>query len=214
MADTTLAVPEQQLREAGLLRQHVRVNAADPIAVLKAAKRRVDRLQPELPRREARRNNLLADSHADPLTEEEKRERAARKARGGKNPPVPGRGRRAAIARLIGQTEQNVRNLHEAELAYREAADRPRRLADPDTAFALLPEAQQGVDEVIAARDAYYDAIADALPPHVEGARPSGPDATRFAEVRSITGLDPSHLRRIQRGVQEKRGRSRGPMQP
>ncbi|WP_129840425.1 hypothetical protein [Streptomyces sp. RFCAC02] len=181
------------------------MTAADPIAVLKAAKGRFDRLHARLPEREARRNSLLADSHADPLSEREKREREARRARGEKNPPVRGRGRRAAIARLIGQTEQNVRNLYEAELAYREATDRPRRLTEPDAAFALLPEAQRAVDEVTVARDAYYAAIADALPPHVHGARPSGADADRFAEVRRITGLDPSHLRRIQRGVLEKR---------
>ncbi|TDC24483.1 hypothetical protein E1265_09605 [Streptomyces sp. 8K308] len=181
------------------------MTAADPIARLKAAKRRFDRLRAQLPEREARRNSLLADSHVDPLSEEEKQEREARRARGEKNPPVPGRGRRTEIARLIDQTERNVRNIHEAELAYREATNRPRRLAEPDAAFAELPEAQRAVDEVIAARDAYYAAIAHALPPRKEGARVSGADADRFGEVRETTGLDPSHLRRIQRAVLEGR---------
>jgi hypothetical protein len=130
--------------------------------------------------------------------------REERRARGQKNPPVPGWGRRPAIAQAIGQSERNVRNLLEAELARRETTGQPRRLADPDSAFALLPEAQRAVDEVTRARDAYYEAIADALPPHIRGARPSKAEAERFAEVRAITGLDASHLRRIQRGVREK----------
>ncbi|WP_062214680.1 hypothetical protein [Streptomyces sp. NBRC 109706] len=132
---------------------------------------------------------------------EETRERAARRARGERNPPVPGRGRRAAVARVIRQTDRNIRNLYEAQLAARAEAREPRRLRPPDDAYAMLPDAQAAVDEVRRARDAYYAAIADALPPHTAGTRPSGADAARFAEVRSVTGLDPAHLRRIQRTV-------------
>jgi hypothetical protein len=205
MPTATLTACGGELRNIGPPRQHVRVPAADPIAVLESAKRRFDRLRALLPEREALRNSLVADAHADPLADEDKRLRQERKARGEKNPPVPGWGRRPAIARAIGQSERNVRNLLDAELARREITGQPRRLADPDSAFALLPEAQRAVDEVTRARDAYYEAIADALPPYVRGARPSNAEAERFAEVRAITGLDASHLRRIQRGVREKR---------
>lgn len=194
-----------ELRNIDAPHQHVSVTAADPLAVLKNAKRRFDRLHGLLPEREARRNSLVADAHADPLTDEEKRVRGERTARGEKNPPIRGWGRRSAIARFIGQSERNVRNLRDAELAYREATGKPRRLAGPDAALALLPEAQKAVDEVTQARDAYYEAIADALPPHIEGTRPTRGDADRFAQVKTITGLDSSHLRRIQRGVLEKR---------
>ncbi|GAB2872596.1 hypothetical protein GCM10022245_04270 [Streptomyces mayteni] len=44
------------------------------------------------------------------------------------------------------------------------AADQPRRLAEPDIAFASLALAQRAVDEVTAARDANYVAIAHTLP--------------------------------------------------
>ncbi|GAA3862272.1 hypothetical protein [Streptomyces sedi] len=177
---------------------------------MRVAKERFDRLRADLPAREARRNSLVVDAHVDPLSEEELRARAARRARGERNPPVPGRGRRAAIARLIGQTERNVRNLYEAEIAARATAGSPGRIRQPDDAFDRLPDAQQAVDEVTAARDDYYEAVADALPPHVEGARPSGRDAERFAEVRAVTGLDPSHLRRLQRTVQDRRAAGGG----
>ncbi|MET2714573.1 hypothetical protein ABXV03_02380 [Streptomyces harbinensis] len=201
MTPTTPTDVRRELPTPSRLVQHDPVTVADPLATLRKAKRRFDRLQNLLPEREARRNSLLADAHADPLTEEEKALREQRKARGEKNPPIPGRGRRPAIARLIGQTERNVRNLHETELARRHKAGQPRRLTDPDTALSELHQAQRLVDEVAAARDAYYEAIAEALPPHIKGTRPTGPDADRFTEVKTITGLDPAHLRRIQRTV-------------
>ncbi|MEV1008381.1 hypothetical protein [Streptomyces sp. NPDC049881] len=181
------------------VRQDDEVTARSALAALKKAKRRFDHLQGLQPAREARRNSLLADAHADPLTGEEKALREQRKARGEKNSPIPGRGRRQEIARLIRQTDRNVRNLHETELARRRRAGLPRRLADPDTAFAQLGEAQQQLDEVTAARDSYHEAIAEALPPYAPGTRPSGPDADRFTEVKAITNLDPAYLRRIQR---------------
>ncbi|UWM49717.1 hypothetical protein N0X72_12205 [Streptomyces carpaticus] len=184
-----------------LLVQHDPMTAADPLSALKKAKRRFDRLQELLPDREARRNSLLTDAHADPLTNEEKTLREQRRARGEKNPRIPGRGRRPAIARLIGQTERNVRNLYETELARRHKAGQPRRLTDPDAAFSELHQAQRLVDEVATARDAYYEAIAEALPPHITGTRPTGPDADRFTEVKAITGLDPARLRRIQGAI-------------
>ncbi|MFG2737904.1 hypothetical protein ACGFX7_24165 [Streptomyces harbinensis] len=201
MTTTTPTDVRRELPSPCLLVQHDPVTAADPLSALRKAKRRFDRLQNLLPDREARRNSLLTDAHADPLTEEEKALREQRKAQGEKNPPIPGRGRRPVIARLIGQTERNVRNLHEAELARRHKADQPRRLTDPETALAELRQTQRLVDEVATARDAYYEAIAEALPPHIKGTRPTGSDADRFAEVKAITGLDPAHLRRIQRGV-------------
>jgi hypothetical protein len=199
--------PIPWLRRPRPHRQHGPVTA-DPLADLKAAKHKLDRLEKALPEREARRNSLLADAHADPLTEQELREREELRERGERLPPVRGRGRRAAIARIIGQTERHVRNLYEAELARRQAAGQPRRLEDDGLAFELLADAQAAVQEVLDARAAYYEAIASCLPPHVEGARPSGPEADRFAGVRAITGLDASHLRRIQRAVLEQRAGS------
>ncbi|MGW7295353.1 hypothetical protein ACWGIB_23545 [Streptomyces xiamenensis] len=201
MTPTTPTDVRAELPMPFLLVQHDPMTAADPLSALKKAKRRFDRLQELLPDREARRNSLLTDAHADPLTDEEKTLREQRRARGEKNPPIPGRGRRPAIARAINQTERNVHNLYEAELARRRQAEQPRRLTDPDTALAELHEAQRLVDEVATARDAYYEAIAEALPSHIKGTRPTGPDADRFTDVKAITGLDPAHLRRIQRAI-------------
>lgn len=205
MTTATLAAPGLKLRKFGLPLHHDRVTAADPTAALKAAKRTFDRLKATLEEREGRRNSLLTDAHTDPMSDDEKTLRRERKERGETNPKVPGWGRRGAVARIIGQSERNVRNLQEAELAYREAKGLPRRLEDPDTALKLLPQAQKAVAEVADARNAYYEAIADALPPRVPGSRPTQADGERFSQVTHITALDTSHLRRIQRGVEERR---------